>query len=191
MASTGSGRSTGRAIRAATPGGAAFTHPVEKGDEGLYIVSPRAFDEWREKGGSQKALYFRIGTLSDGFYIPGVRSAPRKIEVYSKGSVQIRSDDGKHFIDLHPTNGAVTVSVDGGRHTMSVSEDSGFKHKSSVKVKIDAPKTELTTDSLKVHGVIQSATASRRRSSPLRPAILGTLKRPRLRLAASGAGQVP
>lgn len=145
-------------INFASGGGATFTHPIKKGDEGLFIVSSRAFDAWRQSGGTQKAPYTRIGSLSDGFYIPGIRSDPRKIKTYSKDSVQLRSDDGKHFIDLHPTNGAVTVSVDEGKHTMSVSKDTGIKHKSSVKVEIDTPKTVLTTGSLKVQGVIESVT---------------------------------
>jgi phage baseplate assembly protein gpV len=124
-------------------GGVTMTHPVKKGDEGFVIFSCRSQDNWHEKGGVQSTINSRAHDLSDGRYFPGGRSTPNKLKNYSKDSAQMRSDDGKHFVDLHPTKGTITVSVDGGKHSMTVDQTAGISHKSSVAVSIDAPTTTL------------------------------------------------
>lgn len=159
-------------IRFASGGGATLTHPVKKGDEGLIIFACRPIDTWHQSGGVQQPVNTRMHDLSDGFYIPGVRSDPRKIEKYSKDSVQLRSDDGKHFVDLHPKNGTITMSVDDGKHVTTVSKDSGISHKSSVAVNIDAPKGTFTMD-LKVDGTVHATKAIKSDVGVKAPAIDG------------------
>lgn len=78
---------------------------------------------------SKNPIATRAGSQSDGFYIPGVRSTPRKLKNWSGKSTQMRSDDGKHFVDIDPA-GTITTSVDGGKHVTTISKDSGISHKS-------------------------------------------------------------
>ena len=144
-------------IRFASGGGATMTHPVKKGDEGIIIFAARPIDTWHQSGGVQQAHNTRMHDLSDGFYIPGVRSDPRKLEKYSKDSVQLRSDDGKHFVDLNPKEGTITTSVDDGKHVTTHSKD-GISHKSSVAVNMEAPKGTFKMN-LKVDGSVHATKA--------------------------------
>lgn len=119
-------------------GGVTLTHAVKKDDEGIILFASRSFDAWHQSGGQQNPIATRAGSQSDGFYIPGVRSTPRKLKNWSGKSTQMRSDDGKHFVDIDPA-GTITTSVDGGKHVTTISKDSGISHKSSVNVHVEAP----------------------------------------------------
>jgi hypothetical protein len=93
-------------------GGVTSTHPVKKGDEGVVMFMNRPQDAWHESGGTQPPIDERINSLSDGRYIPGGRSNPRKLKNVSTEAHHTRSDDGKHTHETHPTNGFKTKSVD-------------------------------------------------------------------------------
>ena len=61
------------------------THPVVEGDEGILFVGSRDIDNWKTQGGVQQpANPARMHSLSDTFFIPGVRSDPRKIKNYNR-----------------------------------------------------------------------------------------------------------
>lgn len=113
-------------VQFASGGGVTTTHPIKEKDEGIAIIASRAFDNWFQQGGEQNQGDARMHDMSDAFYIPGVRSTPRKLKNVSTTSTQMRSDDGKHFTDLHPEKG-ITHSVDGGQHVMSILKDGGIK----------------------------------------------------------------
>jgi hypothetical protein len=113
-------------VQFASGGGVTTTHPVKEKDEGIAIISSRSFDNWLQSGGEQNQGDARMHDMSDAFYIPGVRSNPRKLNNVSTTSTQMRSDDGKHFTDLHPEKG-ITHSVDGGKHVVSILKDGGIK----------------------------------------------------------------
>jgi hypothetical protein len=111
-------------------GGFTITHPIKKDDEGIAIFSSRCIDNWWDKGGVQDQARQRWHSLSDAMYVPGVRSKPRKLggpdenheqdyrargvamapkgNPASTNSVQIRSDDGKYYVELGP-DGAVNI----------------------------------------------------------------------------------
>lgn len=107
-------------------GGVTITHPHKEGDEGVFLFSHRSLDAWFQQGGDQPQIDARMSSLSDGFYLSNVRSTPRKLQNVSTTSTQMRSDDGKHFTDLNPTTGAITHSVEGGRHVTTMSKDGGI-----------------------------------------------------------------
>lgn len=87
-------------------GGVTFTHPVKKGDEVLAIFTAHPHDAWHQSGGQQAPIDGRHHSLSDAICIPGIRSIPRKLNpAPSTTSSQMRSDDGKHYVDLHPSDG--------------------------------------------------------------------------------------
>ncbi|WP_449411096.1 Gp138 family membrane-puncturing spike protein [Methylobacterium komagatae] len=109
-------------------GGVTVTHPHKEGDEGVFLFSHRSLDAWWQQGGEQPQIDARMISHSDGFYLPNVRSTPRKLSNVSTTSTQIRSDDGKHFSDWNPTTGTISHSVDGGKHVSTVSKDGGITH---------------------------------------------------------------
>lgn len=92
-------------------GGVTMTHPIKQNDEGIALVMSRSIDVWHQQGDVQQQIDARMHDLSDAVYIPGIRSTPRKLTpAPSTTSTQIRSDDGNHFVDLHPTNGVTVKS---------------------------------------------------------------------------------
>jgi hypothetical protein len=109
-------------------GGMTITHPHKADDEGVFLVSHRGFDAWHQQGGEQPAIDARTMSLSDGFYLPNVRSTPRKLDKVSTTSTQVRSDDGKHVSDWNPTTGSISHSVENGRHVTSMTKDGGISH---------------------------------------------------------------
>ena len=119
-------------------GGYTSTFPVLKGHEGIIVYASRHIDAWHQSGGSQQPMDDALNDLGDAFFIPGVRSTPRKLSNVSLTSAQMRTDDGQHVVDLHQQNG-VTLSVAGGDHTVTVHPTAGIAHKSSVAVSIEAP----------------------------------------------------
>ncbi len=109
-------------------GGVTVTHPHKEGDEGVYLFCHRSIDAWHQQGGEQPQIDARMLSHSDGFYLPNVRSTPRKLQNVSTTSTQVRSDDGKHYSDWNPTTGTITHSVEGGKHVSTVSRDGGITH---------------------------------------------------------------
>lgn len=140
-------------VRFASGGGCTFTHPIKKGDEGYVVFSSRNIDAWHQSGGVQQPAFNRYHSLSDGMaFEPGIRSNPRKLNpAPSTTSAQIRSDDGKHTVDLHPQNG-VTLSVDNGKHTVTLNPTTGITHSSETAVTINAPKGTLNIPALGMIG---------------------------------------
>lgn len=81
-------------------GGISITFPLAADDEVLVVFASRCIDGWWSQGGIQPQAEFRMHDLSDGFCIPGVYSQPNVISNISDNSVQIRTDDGKAFLEL-------------------------------------------------------------------------------------------
>jgi hypothetical protein len=82
-------------------GGFTITHPVKQDDEGIAVFSSRCIDGWWDKGGLQPQLETRRHNLSDGMYIPGVRSKPRKLNPgASTTTLQIRTDKGDVYVEV-------------------------------------------------------------------------------------------
>lgn len=119
-------------------GGATMTFPIKKGDEGMAIISSRSLDGWHQSGEVQKQTDARMHDLSDAMIIPGMRSKPRALKNVSADSVQLRSDDGKHFVDLHPEKG---LSMNSWGHSVAFTEEG-----------IDLKSTKLTHNGRNISG---------------------------------------
>lgn len=110
-------------------GGCALTFPVAEGDECLVVFSSRCIDAWWQSGGVQPPLEPRYNDLSDGFALVGVRSVPRVPVSLSTAGVQLRTDDGRAYIQLDPRNhdielltlGSVAGNV-GGNVTLTAAQ---------------------------------------------------------------------
>jgi hypothetical protein len=91
-------------------GGAVITNPVKQGDEGLVIYASRSIDNWWQNGGVQPQFDNREHSLNDGFVIPGFRSQAKKLANVSMTTWQLRTEDGKTYLDFDPTKGQFTFN---------------------------------------------------------------------------------
>jgi hypothetical protein len=81
-------------------GGYGLTFPLEQGDEGLLVFASRCIDAWWAYGEVQPQQVFRMHDLSDGFFLPGVFSQPRKPVAIPSTGVQLRSNDGEAYFEI-------------------------------------------------------------------------------------------
>lgn len=93
-------------------GGCTLTFPLTTGDECLVVFADRAIDNWWQNGGTQEVNDERQHSLSDAFVLPGPQSQARKISDISAQSAQLRTDDGKAFIEL-TREGEINVTTPG------------------------------------------------------------------------------
>ena len=99
-----------------TPGWS-ITFPITPGTECLLIFGDLCIDGWHETGQVIKNQRRRRHHLSDAMALFGPWSKPHKLENYSNGSMQIRSDDQTVMIELAPGTvniKAPTVNVEAG-----------------------------------------------------------------------------
>ncbi|MCA7953842.1 hypothetical protein LGM43_26595 [Burkholderia seminalis] len=92
-------------------GDCSLTFPVVRGDECLVVFASRCIDAWWQSGGVQKQAELRMHSLSDGFALLGFRSQPRMLANVSTSSAQLRSDDGRTFVDLNPSAGTLKFAA--------------------------------------------------------------------------------
>ena len=102
-------------------GGCTLTFPVNAGDECLVIFADHCIDFWWQSGGVQEPVDVRMHDLSDAFAIVGPQSQVKKISGISASGAQLRTDDGKAFIEVAAggnitaqTSGTLTAKADGG-----------------------------------------------------------------------------
>ena len=93
-------------------GGYSLTFPVSKGDECMVIFSARSIDEWFTQGKAAPAYDLRMTDLSDGIAVVGLMSQKRPLKNISTNSCQLRSDDGKNFVNL--SDGNITIQAQNG-----------------------------------------------------------------------------
>jgi phage baseplate assembly protein gpV len=74
--------------------------PIQRGDEVLLVFASRSIDGWYDKSGVQPQTHERMHDPSDGFAILGTRSKPRAVQNVSTNNIQLRSDDGKVFLEI-------------------------------------------------------------------------------------------
>lgn len=134
-------------------GGVTTTHPIKADDEGVALFMSRSMDVWHQQGGTQAQVDARIADMSDAVYIPGIRSTPRKLPKFNNEAHEMRSDDGKHVVSLHPTKG-VTVSVDDGKHMLSFDTGSGISMKSGMAIAMESAKGFALKGDLSVKGKV-------------------------------------
>lgn len=85
-------------------GGFTLTFPISEGDEALVFFASRCIDGWWQSGQIQPQVEFRMHDLSDGFALVGPRSQTRLVANISAEATQLRSDDGRTFIEVQAEN---------------------------------------------------------------------------------------
>ena len=84
-------------------GGCHLTFAVQKGDECIIKFQQRCIDAWHQSGGVQPQHVLRMHDLSDAIVQVGLMSQPNVIPAISLDSAQLRSDDGKSYVEINPT----------------------------------------------------------------------------------------
>jgi hypothetical protein len=158
-----------------------ITHPVKEKDEGIVVFADRNIDGWWKDGDVQPEIFMRRHHLSDGMYIPGVRSCPRALggnpqqltnghqrqsndsRKPSTATIQIRTEQGDHYIELTGAEQAGQSAVDIIVHANDAIEGKPgplvnivcvrANIKASEKVHFDTPLFE-TTGEIKAKGEI-------------------------------------
>lgn len=120
------------------PGGGGFvlTFPLKYGDEGLVVFGARCIDAWWQSGpganhDGQVQAEMRMHDLSDGFFIPTVRSVPNVEAGISTSDVELRSVD--------PSGPVVSLKPDGSASVYS-----------PVAINIDSPIVNITGNAVTV-----------------------------------------
>lgn len=92
-------------------GGYGCTFPLAEGDEGIIIFSSRCIDAWWQSGGVQPQAEIRMHDLSDGMFVPGILSQPRKISGVSMTTAKFWSEDDAQYVELDKNAGVVNVKA--------------------------------------------------------------------------------
>lgn len=133
------------------PGGGGFvlTFPLVKGDEGIVVFSSRCIDAWWQQGEVQVQADLRMHDLSDGFFIPTVRSVPHVEAGISTTDVTLRSVD--------PGGPMVTLKPDGSAHVTSpvlVTLQAPLVNVQATTAIVEAPEVSISGDVVNVMGVL-------------------------------------
>ena len=76
----------------------------------MVLFSARSIDEFITQGKAAPAYDLRMTDLSDGVVFVGFMSQKKPLKNISTNSVQLRSDDGKNFLNI--TDGTITAQAE-------------------------------------------------------------------------------
>ena len=134
-------------------GGYSLTFPIQEGDECMVLFSARSIDEFMTQGKAAPAYDLRMTDLSDGVVFVGFMSQKKPLKNISTNSVQLRSDDGKNFINI--TDGTITAQAE-NEITLQVGECHLQMTSSGIKVNkpVEIDATLTVTDSTTINGSV-------------------------------------
>jgi len=84
-----------------------FTFPLKPGDEGLLIFCDRCIDAFWQSGGVQPQLDTRQHDLTDGIFIPGIRSVPNVPANINSSAAELRTFSGNTKITFSDAGGII------------------------------------------------------------------------------------
>lgn len=83
---------------------------VDKGTEGVILFSQRCIDAWVNNGGVAKNPVLRFHDFSDAYFLPGLRSQPKKLPSFQNNGIRMRNNDGSKYIWLK-NDGTAEITV--------------------------------------------------------------------------------
>lgn len=95
-------------------GGYSLAFPLAANDEGLLVFASRCIDNWWYRGGIQAQFEQRMHDLSDGFFIPGPYSQPKKPSAPIPTAMRLRKDDDTAYVEI-AADGTVNVVTPVGK----------------------------------------------------------------------------
>jgi hypothetical protein len=88
-----------------------FTFPLKTGDEGLLIFCDRCIDAFWQSGGVQPQAEIRAHDLTDGIFIPGIRSIPNVPTNINPSAAELRTFSGNTKIAFSDAAGIVLTGA--------------------------------------------------------------------------------
>jgi len=83
------------------PGGKwCVEYQIDKGDEGLLIISQRCMDAWKDQGGVAPNPIGRFHDMQDALFIPGFRSQKNKLTDFQNNGIRLRDQSGENYVWL-------------------------------------------------------------------------------------------
>lgn len=86
-----------------------LTFPVTPGDECLVVFASRCIDNWWMSGDVQPQYEQRMHSLADGIALVGPYSQKTKVDNVSTTTTQLRSNDGKYYVEVDTKNNRISV----------------------------------------------------------------------------------
>lgn len=134
-------------------GGFALTFPIKKGDEGMLVFMSRCFDAYWQNGGVQPQAEQRMHDLSDGYFILGGSSQPKKLANVADDAVELRNDDdGKTKVRLEDKKITAQVTDDVSAVITDTSID--LKVKADATIHMEDGKIALDATEIKLNGIV-------------------------------------
>lgn len=93
-------------------GGASLSFPLAVGDEGLLVFASRCIDNWWSLGDIRSQFEVRMHDLSDGFFLPGPYSQPKKPAHPIPSTTRLRLENDTAYYEIDAT-GKITVVSSG------------------------------------------------------------------------------
>lgn len=91
---------------------------IGPGCEGLILFSKKCLDGWITTGGvAQNPVESRAFSVTDAFFIPGLRSMPGAVSAHRNDGIRLRNAAGSQYVwlkesgDIEATNGAGTIKI--------------------------------------------------------------------------------
>lgn len=103
-------------------GGMTLTLPIKAGDEGLVVFASRCIDAWWQNGGTaNRQMDLRMHDLSDGVFLPGIRSNPKALSSPDADYAVLRSDDNSTRLSLK--QGTAKMTAGDGASNLTLGSD--------------------------------------------------------------------
>lgn len=102
---------TGVPVQFPSGGGYRITFPITAGDTGLLVFSEASLDVWLSEGGEVDPLDDRRFDLSDGVFLPGVRSFKTPITDASSDHMTLGAEGG---LQIHIDGSSISLGTDNG-----------------------------------------------------------------------------
>ena len=140
-------------------GGFTLTFPIAPGDECLVIFNDREIDNWLLSGGDQTTpTTARIHDMADGMAFVGFRSFPRSLNpIISTSSTQLRSDDGKTYVEVADggiVNAVAPVSINLTAPQVNVNASNSFNVNTATENTTATRAINHTTPTETISGII-------------------------------------
>lgn len=70
---------------------------IDPGCEGIIFFSQRCIDAWVDTGGVANNPIKRFHDFSDAYFLPGIRSQPKRITGFNNNGIRIRNKDASQY----------------------------------------------------------------------------------------------
>lgn len=77
---------------------------IDPGCEGVILFSQRCIDAWVDEGGVANNPIQRFHDFSDAYFLPGIRSQPKRVSNFNNNGIRLRNKAGDQYFWLKNDN---------------------------------------------------------------------------------------